>query len=506
MPGKNCAFPQCSVSEATKFGGLNLFQIPTRKNEFYSKWRKDMVDIISRFRVIDNVFRERVLAGNVYIFERHFSDEDFELTRVVIAFNLHVNLHVWTGMKKLKDDVVPTLNLPIKSHDVKKSTKRRHINIVKDRIEAPKEKAIYKNMDDFLKRTKNLKLSIWDVKIIDNASYKFCIGVAVDSSEVGSTSELTSQVIPCHIDLGNFTDGTPCLNELVSRVKTCMIVHSKENSDSCSNCAAFEVKSKKKAASRQQRLNTPAKPFAPLSRTNRQCVELALMQERAKTNMLKRTLPDYKNAIRLSAGFNAEVIAELVKTTQSLTGYQRYVVLSFDEVKVQENLVFDKYSGNLIGGLASDLKFSLAYFGTKGVTSFQIMPTFWEAVAVLEMTCELPAIAAVSDDAPHLMKTTRNCVYHSGSGKNTRRLWNNGKDIVWYHIVKLADDELNNGLKLLPKLTHEHVNLTPYSVMNVLLAVQVLSSSVSKVLQNFYPATTHATAELCECMDSFSIV
>ena len=83
------------------------------------------------------------------------------------------------------------------------------------------------------------------------------------------------------------------------------------------------------------------------------------------------------------------------------------------------------------------------------------MPTFWEAVAILELTCQLPVIAAVSDgaspnrkfyrmhsamdnkmdadithrtinlyaqdryiyffaDVPHLMKTTRNCMYHSG--------------------------------------------------------------------------------------------
>ena len=148
-------------------------------------------------------------------------------------------------------------------------------------------------------------------------------------------------------------------------------------------------------------------------------------------------------------------------------------------------MVYHKYSGELIGyvdlgdpelnyscfsnvdvlashalvyyvrGLASDFKFSLAYFATRGITSYQIMPTFWEAVSILEITCRLPVIAAVSDgaspnrkfyrmhslmddkidsnithrtinifaprryiwffaDAPHLMKTTRNCIFHSG--------------------------------------------------------------------------------------------
>ena len=83
------------------------------------------------------------------------------------------------------------------------------------------------------------------------------------------------------------------------------------------------------------------------------------------------------------------------------------------------------------------------------------MPTFWEAITILEFSCKLPIIATVSDGAPpkrtfyrihgaltgftdnkvgycrqnifasnrytwffadvsHLMKTARNCIHHSG--------------------------------------------------------------------------------------------
>ena len=93
---------------------------------------------------------------------------------------------------------------------------------------------------------------------------------------------------------------------------------------------------------------------------------------------------------------------------------QRYVVLLFDEMKIKSNLVFDKGTGELIGyvdlgdpevnyatldkidkvashamvflvrGVCTELKFSLAYIATDGVTSGQMMPLFWEAVAVLE--------------------------------------------------------------------------------------------------------------------------
>ena len=39
--------------------------------------------------------------------------------------------------------------------------------------------------------------------------------------------------------------------------------------------------------------------------------------------------------------------------------------------------------------------------------------------------------------------------------------------------------------------------------MNVRLAVQVLSESVSKILQEYYPQEFHGTAELCEKIDKF---
>ena len=211
--------------------------------------------------------------------------------------------------------------------------------------------------------------------------------------------------------------------------------------------------------------------------------------ELRNSNMLvlpsRRTLRDYKNAIKPNTVFNPEVVAELKTTVSKISGARRFVVSSFDEIKVQQNLVFDKYSGGLIRcvdvgdaelnyscfanvnslathalvyyirGIASDLKFSLANFAAKGITSYQIMPTFWEAVTILELSCELKVIAAVSDgaspngkfyrmhssidwkndecithrainlfapqryicffaDAPHLIKTTRNCIFHSG--------------------------------------------------------------------------------------------
>ena len=225
----------------------------------------------------------------------------------------------------------------------------------------------------------------------------------------------------------------------------------------------------------------------------RYCLSLATKspacyEELRKSGILvlpsQRTLKDYRNCIRPNAGFQEEVIEELKGLTNSYFDVQRYIVLLFDEMKIISNLVFDKVTGELIGyldlgdpdinfgtldkvdeiashalvffirGICTQLKFSLAYFATKGVTSHQLMPLFWEAISVLEMVCNLWVVASTSDgaspnrrlyrmhkalddnadgegcyrtinlyapnryiyffsDAPHLIKTTRNCLYSS---------------------------------------------------------------------------------------------
>ena len=88
-------------------------------------------------------------------------------------------------------------------------------------------------------------------------------------------------------------------------------------------------------------------------------------------------------------------------------------------MKIQQNLVYDKDSGDLMGyvalgdtdlnyasfknqddlathvlvfnvtGLTSKLKFVLGYLATKGILSYQIICTFWRAVMILENTCNL---------------------------------------------------------------------------------------------------------------------
>ena len=144
----------------------------------------------------------------------------------------------------------------------------------------------------------------------------------------------------------------------------------------------------------------------------------------------RRTLRDHKNIIRPKAGFNKKVIDELVVKSRHLREKQRYMSFIMDEIKVQLNLVCDKYTHQLIGyvdlgdlqlnlstfndcnalasyilvfylrGILWDFEFAMAYFATKGATSYQIFPLFWDdAVVILEGTCNLKVIIVVSDGA-----------------------------------------------------------------------------------------------------------
>lgn len=304
--------------------------------------------------------------------------------------------------------------------------------------------------------------------------------------------------------------------------------------------------------------------------------------EKTKSGILvlpsQRTLRSYKNYIRPKQGFNKEIIEELCQKVKDFSDIEKYIVVLIDEMKIQENLVWDKYTGQLIGfvdfgdtefnlatlkktnevashvlvylvrGVVNPFKFSFANFATTSATSQQLFAVFWKAVSILQLKCQLKVNAVTCDgasanrrfyrmhsylldeaqesemvyktvnifaddqapryiyffaDPPHLIKTARNCMYKSGGQKSSRLLWNDGMPILWSHISDIFYEDIECGLHLLPKLTYDHVKLTPFSCMNVRLAAQVLSESVGKVLQTFGSTQAKRTATFCLMMDKF---
>ena len=65
--------------------------------------------------------------------------------------------------------------------------------------------------------------------------------------------------------------------------------------------------------------------------------------------------------------------------------------------------------------------------------------------------------------------------------------------------------DADNSLKLLPKLTYDHISLNAYSKMRVNLAADY-AASMATVLRSFGPTEVAAAATYCEMVDGFSLI
>ena len=63
----------------------------------------------------------------------------------------------------------------------------------------------------------------------------------------------------------------------------------------------------------------------------------------------QRRLRDYRNYIKPERGFNKKIIEELKTKVSTFSDVEKNVILSFDEMKIENSLVWDKHSGDLIG-------------------------------------------------------------------------------------------------------------------------------------------------------------
>ena len=75
--------------------------------------------------------------------------------------------------------------------------------------------------------------------------------------------------------------------------------------------------------------------------------------------------------------------------------------------------------------------------------------------------------------------------------------------MLWRHAAQMYYQDVENCLKLLPRLRFDHINLNAYSKMRVNLAAQVLIASMATVLRSFGPPEAEGTAKYCEMVDGF---
>ena len=147
----------------------------------------------------------------------------------------------------------------------------------------------------------------------------------------------------------------------------------------------------------------------------------------------ERTLRDYTHYFTSKVGFQNEVNQQLMSEVDSLSlpENRKYVGIIIDEMKVKEGLVFDKYTGEVIGftnlgdvnnnllqlenedehpsaakyvlvlmvrGLLFSLQFPYAHFGTQEVTAELLFPIVWECIRRLEAS-GLKVIFVTADGA-----------------------------------------------------------------------------------------------------------
>ena len=161
MPGKNCAIFGCSTSRRHK--GISIFKVPTPFNDTNKKWSDDLIDVITRDRLIDNSLKKRINSCNLYTCELHFTEDQFK---------------IYLSRKILKDGALSTLNLPKKSNPSQISllsiTKRKEFLVTLELI-SQTTTSCYKSFDDFTKRILNLSLSdCWKISLDDRFAIINC--------------------------------------------------------------------------------------------------------------------------------------------------------------------------------------------------------------------------------------------------------------------------------------------------------------------------------------------
>ena len=93
MPGENCAFPGCGSCRRHK--GLSLFYIPMRKDDFYEKWRENILNVLKKYRGMDANFSTLIQRGHIFICEKHFATDDIELTSKFCLFMFMLRCYLW---------------------------------------------------------------------------------------------------------------------------------------------------------------------------------------------------------------------------------------------------------------------------------------------------------------------------------------------------------------------------------------------------------------------------
>ena len=88
MPGANCCFNFCGVSRRrgkSQSESLSLFKLPTGLDEKSKQWRRDVLNIVTKYRVKDENFKRQLDNDTLHICEKHYKPDDITIRKCRIS-------------------------------------------------------------------------------------------------------------------------------------------------------------------------------------------------------------------------------------------------------------------------------------------------------------------------------------------------------------------------------------------------------------------------------------
>ena len=73
MPGANCSVFGCSTSRKSK--GIGIFKLPAPTTDFNKQWRADLVNIVTKDRVVDKALKNQLADNNIHICKKQFRED-----------------------------------------------------------------------------------------------------------------------------------------------------------------------------------------------------------------------------------------------------------------------------------------------------------------------------------------------------------------------------------------------------------------------------------------------
>ena len=83
MPGANCSIFGCSSSRYTP--DIAIFGLPQGDDDYNVEWRKNLVHIMTKDRVINQSLKKQIEKKTLHICERHFEESKIRRRKFIFA-------------------------------------------------------------------------------------------------------------------------------------------------------------------------------------------------------------------------------------------------------------------------------------------------------------------------------------------------------------------------------------------------------------------------------------